>query len=256
MALSPDNAKLPALSREDAQKEGFLREVDEALREQEALDLVKRWGKPLAAAIVLGLAALAAFLGWQYYRDKGHEERSEAYVKALDQLEAGKLDEAKKLLDPLAKEGGDGSQAAARMLQAGIALEQGKTDEATKAFAAIAKDEAAPQAYRDLAKVREMALRFDSTPPDQVVAAMKPLAVPGKPWFGSAGELLGLAYLKQGKTDLAGPLFASIARDKAVPETLRRRTRQMAGYLGVDAVDDVNEAVKDVTAASAPLQGQ
>ena len=71
---------------------------------------------------------------------------------------------------------------------------------------------------------------------------MKPLAEPGKPWFGSAGELLGLAYIKQGNNTLAGPLFAAISRDKTAPESLRRRTRQMAGLLGVDAIDDVNEA--------------
>jgi hypothetical protein len=37
-------------------------------------------------------------------------------------------------------------------------------------------------------------------------------------------------------------LFAAIARDKSVPVTLQRRARQMAGLLGADAIDDVNEA--------------
>jgi hypothetical protein len=256
LALSPDNSKTPALSRDDAQKEGFLREVDEALREDQALDLIKRWGKPLGAAIFLGLAGLGAWIGWNYYQDQGRAERAESYVKALDQLEASNLDEASKLLDPLARDGGDGSRASARMLQAGILLEQGKANDAAKAFAAIAADTSAPQAYRDLATIRQTAVIFDDASPDKVVAAMKPLAVPGKPWFGSSAELLGMAYLKQGKNDLAGPLFASIARDKTVPDSLRRRARQMAGYLGVDAVDDVNEAVKEVTAANAPQQGQ
>ncbi len=233
-----------------------MREVDEALREDQALNLVKRWGKPVGAAIILGLAGLGAWIGWDYYQDQGRAERAESYIKALDQIEAGKLDEASKLLDPLTKGSNDGSQASARMLQAGILAEQGKSNDAAKAFAAIAADSSAPQAYRDLATIRQTALIFDSAAPDKVVAAMKPLAVPGKPWFGSAAELLGMAYLKQGKNDLAGPLFASIARDKTVPDSLRRRARQMAGYLGVDAVDDVNEAVKDVTAANAPQQGQ
>ncbi|MFM6930657.1 MAG: tetratricopeptide repeat protein [Novosphingobium sp.] len=256
MALSPENSKSPALRRDDAQKEGFMREVDEALREDQALDLIKRWGKPVGAAIVIGLAGLGAWIGWQHYQDQGRAERAETYIKALDQLEAGKLDEASKLLDPLVKGSNDGSQASARMLQAGILVEQGKVNDAAKAFAAIAADSSAPQAYRDLATIRQTALIFDSAAPDKIVAAMKPLAVPGKPWFGSSAELLGMAYLKQGKNDLAGPIFASIARDKTAPDSLRRRARQMAGYLGVDAVDDVNEAVKDVTAANTPQQGQ
>ena len=37
-------------------------------------------------------------------------------------------------------------------------------------------------------------------------------------------------------------MFAQIAKDKTVPDTLRRRTRQMAGLLGVDAVEDPGTA--------------
>ena len=81
---------------------------------------------------------------------------------------------------------------------------------------------------------------------------LKALAVPGNPWFGSAGELVGMAYLKQGKPDLAGPLFASISRDKDTPETLRRRARQLAGLLGVDAIDDVAKAAAEQRAPAAP----
>jgi len=71
-----------------------------------------------------------------------------------------------------------------------------------------------------------------------VIDRLKPLAVPGKPWFGSAGELVALAYIKQNKTEAAGGILAGIAKDKTVPDTLRRRARQLAGQLGVDAVDN------------------
>ena len=53
-----------------------MREVDEALREDQALDLIKRWGKPLGAAIFLGLAGLGAWIGWDYYQDQGRAERA------------------------------------------------------------------------------------------------------------------------------------------------------------------------------------
>ena len=81
--------------------------------------------------------------------------------------------------------------------------------------------------------------------PEDVVVRLKPLAVPGNPWFGSAGELLGMAYLKQGHKDLAGPLFATIARDKDTPDSLRARIRQMAGLLGFDAIDDIAKPSQD-----------
>ena len=55
-----------------------------------------------------------------------------------------------------------------------------------------------------------------------------------------------MAYLKQGRNDLAGPLFAAIAKDENVPATLRSRARQMAGLLGFDAIDDVAETLAEL----------
>ena len=44
-----------------------------------------------------------------------------------------------------------------------------------------------------------------------------------------------MALIKQGKKGDAGQLFARIARDKQVPETMRARAVQIASTLGVDA---------------------
>ena len=64
---------------------------------------------------------------------------------------------------------------------------------------------------------------------------MAPLTKSGEPWFGSAGELTAMAYLKQGQKAKAGKLFADIAADSQVPPTIRTRAVQVAGTLGVDA---------------------
>ena len=231
-----------------------MREVDEALRQDQAIGLFKSYAKPVGLAIVAGLALFGAYLGWQQYRDGQRADRAEKFISALDRLQAGNFDKSSALLAPLIKEGGSGgwgNQAAALMLRAGIAEQQGKTAEAASEFGQVAANSDAPQPFRDLAKIRQTAINFDKMKPEDVVAAMKPLAVSGNPWFGSAGELLGIAYMKQGRNDLAGPIFAAISRDKTVPDTLRLRSRQMAGLLGVDAVDDVKQAAQDTAAGAA-----
>ena len=68
-------------------------------------------------------------------------------------------------------------------------------------------------------------------------ATLKPLATPGNAVFASAGELVAHAYLDQGKRAEAGALFAQIAKDENSPESARSRARQMAGVLGVDAIE-------------------
>jgi len=236
----------PAEAGANPGSEVFLREVDDALREQQVVDALKQYGKLAAWAIILFLVVLAGYLWWDHSQNSKAGERGEQLTIALDQVEAGKLDAARESLGKLA-DGKDGVAASAEMMAAGILTQQNKPADAQKAFAAIAADDKAPQPYRDLATIREVALGFEAMPADQVVARLKPLAVPGKPFFGNAGELLGVAYMKQNRNDLAGPLFAAISRDKTVPDSLRRRARQMAGLLGVDAVDDVNAAAAGLT---------
>lgn len=229
-----------------------MREVDDALREDQLKENLQRHGRTIAIALGAGLLALGGWLWWRDHQQSLAGQAGEKYMLALDQVEAGRLTTGYAGLEPLAKDSPAGARAAARLMQAGIALEQGNRAQAARLFAAVAADGDTPGPYKNLATIRAVALDFDKLPPATVVARLKPLAVPGNPWFGSAGELVGNAYMKQGRNDLAGPLFAQIARDKTMPETLRDRARQVAGMLGVDAVDDVNAFLANAAPAGAP----
>ena len=96
-------------------------------------------------------------------------------------------------------------------------------------------DDGLAQPYRDLATIRATALEFDQMKPEDVIARLKDLAVAGNPWFGSAGEMTGMALLKLNRKGEAGRMFAAIAADDKVPNTIRSRAVQIAGTLGVDA---------------------
>lgn len=242
MALTPENEQTRAdklAQRNASEQDVLLREVDEAVRQDELAGAVQRYGKPAAIIAVLGLAAFGGFLFWRDRQENKLEEQSELLVTALDKLDASQVARANEELAPLAA-GEGGAALAAQLTRAGIALQDGKPQDAIKLYDAVAANEAAPQPYRDLASIRSVATQFDEMQPQQVIDRLKPLAVPGNPWFGSAGELVAMAYLKQNKPDLAGPLLATVAKDEKVPESLRSRTRQLAGLLGYDAVTDVD----------------
>ena len=260
MALTPTsdpNADKLAIRRA-AEQDVLLREVDEAVRQDEAAEFAKRHGKSIAALVVLALAAFAAWLWWKDHREGQLEKGSEQFIQALDELEAGRTKLADTQLDKIAQDGTPAAAAGARLLQAGQAISKGDNARATTMLFALADDKDAPEAYRDLAAIRGVATTFDTMKPEDAIARLKPLAKPGNPWFGSAGELVAMAYLKQGKKDLAGPLFASIAKDKDAPKSMRSRARQMAGLLGYDAVVDVDQVLAeeriDKTGPGAPAQ--
>ncbi len=242
MALPPDkNSKSEEKKAAQlaAQQDVFLREVDDALRQDQVESFMSTYGKPLLALIVLGLAAFGGWLYWEHRQTKELEGRTETFVQALDSVQASNLDDAKAKLEPIAAEGSDGEATASRLMLAAIALEQDKKADALKIYKQVAADEKAPKPLRDLATIREVAANFDAMKPQDVVDRLKPMAAPGNPWFGVAGELVGMAYLKQDKQDQAGPLFAAIAKEEGVNDALRSRARQLAAVLGQDAVDDV-----------------
>jgi hypothetical protein len=252
VALTPDTEQARArkvAEREAAQREMLLREVDEAVRQDQIGGVAKRYGWAIVGAVMLALLAFGGWLFWQDRREAGMEAKSETLVTALDQLEAGQLTEGEAALTQLSADGSTAPAIAARLARAGIAINQNRREDAAKLYEQVADDGDAPQPYRDLAAIRLMALRFEEVEPQVVIDRLKPLATPGQSWFGSAGELVGMAYLKQNKKELAGPLFAEIAKDESVPRSLRSRARQLSGLLGYDAVGDVDAALAEMGVA-------
>jgi hypothetical protein len=250
LALRPNPPGDPA-DKPDASADVLMREVDDAVRQQDLLDIGKRHGTKIALAVIAGLVALAGYLYWGYYQRQQSGDLAERYALAMDKLSGGAAEDARQDLIKLASSSDGAAKASALMTQAAILLGQGKVPDAIKAFAVVANDSSLPQPYRDLALVREIATGFDTLPPQQVVDRLKPLAVPGNPWFGSAGELTGMALLKLNKPDLAGAMFAAVAKDDKAPQTIRRRVRQLAAQLGVDAVDEEIKAASEAAAAEA-----
>jgi len=237
-----DKQSEPETSAED---EVRMREIDEAVRKDDVEQFAKKYGVILGGALTLALAGFGGYLIWDSQVEAGLEEQSEALVSALDSSQASEFDAATEKVAPLIGDGSPAARTSARFLQAGAALESEKFDEAVALFKQVADDPEAPPALRDLARIREVATNYDDREPAEVIELLKDLAVPGNAFFGSAGELTAIAHIEAGNRAQAGTLFAEIAKDETVPETLRSRARQMAGLLGVDAIEDVEKLLED-----------
>lgn len=226
MALKPDP------------NQSFYREVDDELRKAQVGSFWSRYGKALIAGLVVLALAIGAYLFWQHRQAKEAERQGELLDSALTDLSANNMKAAAPKLVQLAASESPGYRATALLAQADAALGADNVAAAVALFRRVAADSDLPQPYRDLALVRQTATEFDTLAPALVIERLRPLAKPGNPWFGSAGEMTGVAYLKQQKPAQAAPLFAAIAKDEGVPESIRSRVVQMAGTLGVDAIED------------------
>jgi len=233
LALTPQN------------NDAFFREVDEQLRAEQLASFWHRYGRFVLLAVGLGLALFAGFLWWQNHRAAQAGQDSEALSAVLTDLGAGKKAGAKAKLDAIAKSPRQGYSVTARLTSAAMALEAGDTKGAAAQFKTIAEDSSVPQPFRDLALIRQTATEYDTLPPAQVIARLKPLAVAGNPWFGSAGEMVAVAHIKMNQPAQAATIFGAMAKSVDLPETLRSRASRMAGALGVDTVAEPRAAGKE-----------
>ncbi|MFS0773652.1 tetratricopeptide repeat protein [Sphingomonas sp. 1P08PE] len=223
MALSPES------------NEAFLREVDDEVRRDQLTSFWKRWGLWIGAAVVLGLAAFGAYLFWQHRQRETAGQEGEQLQAAFDALGTGQAAKATPILAELAGSSRDGYRALAKFSQADVLLRANDLKGAAAKFAEVANDAGLAQPFRDLALIRQTAAEYDTLRPQVVVDRLLPLAVPGNPWLGSAGEMVALSQLRLGQRGPAGQLFGQIARDEGAPESIRQRAVQMASVLGVDA---------------------
>ncbi len=232
MALSPQS------------NDAFLREVDEELRKDQALHIWQNYGRWIIVAVIAGLVAFGGFLYWQSHQEGQRAAEGDKFSAAFKALGENKPQLAETSLKELADSGTAGFSTSARFTQATVLLQKNDLKGAAALYGVIVADKNVPQELRDLALIRQTMVEYDTMKPDAVVARLGGLAVKDSPWYGSAGELVAAAYLRQGKRAEAGKLYGAIAKDESVPRSIRQRAVQMASVLGVDAIVDEGEDKK------------
>ncbi len=230
--------------------ETFLREVDEELRRERVNRIVARYGWAIVAGILLVLGAIGGYIWWQGRKAEQAAAQGQTLLEALDSIDSGNRTAALPKINSLAASDVEGYRAAGLFARANAEVEAGNQAAAIATLRSIADNADFDEPYRQAALVRQTALEFDRLQPQAVIQRLGPLARPGSAWFGTAGEMVGVAHLKMRRADLAGPLFARIGRDETVPPSIRTRAIQMAGSLGINAMPDA------AAPAAAPQEGQ
>ncbi len=258
MATTPPNAPAKAgpTSANDPRDDAFLREVDEAYREDEMKKFFARWGRWILLAIAVVLAGIGGWFWWQAEQVRRSETLSEQFTSALDKIESGSTTEAVTDLDEIGKSANASYRALAAFTRSGIAINGGDTDKAIAEVKAVSEDASAPQAIREAATMKLLRLQFDTLEPAEILKRTAPYVEGDSPWFPIAGEMAALAHLKAGAPDKAGALFYRLASDQRTPQSLRARAEQMAAALGQDVTKIEEERRKAEEAKTAAASAE
>lgn len=224
MALAPNNS------------DNFMREVDDAVREDLLRTGFARFGRPIIALVVVGLIAFAGWLFWQNNAAQEAGARGRAFTAALDAFDQARPKAAIDAAAPFARGDDPAYRAAALMVQGNAATAQDDLRTAAARFGAVANDSGVPQAVRDVALLRQTLAEFDTLAPEAVVARLRGLvAQPDSAAFPSAAELTALAEMRRGNDQVARRLFQQIAEADGVADSLKSRATQMASMLAAPA---------------------
>lgn len=207
----------------------LFREVDEALREDRAKALWRRYGVMAISGVAAVILGTSAYVLWQRYDASQRHDRTVAFAEALALAEQDPNAGAAALS---AVAGLGGHQATlAVMAEAGLLAREGATAAAAGLYRQVAGDSDSPETWRQLALLLAVGLEADGGDPAALTAELEPLMADDSAWRYSARELAGVLAMRAGDVARAQALFGALAQDAQAPPGVRARAAELVDFL-------------------------
>ncbi len=233
--------------------DSFVQEVDESLRQDRVLAMLKKYGPWLLGVFVVFIIAV---LGWQIWRDQqvnAARAESEQFTAALEMVQAGNLDGAKAEFERLSNRGPAAYRAMAQMQRAAILQAQGDLDGAIAGFDAAA-ERANDPIMRQTAQLRAAYIAAETQDFAALQTRLQPLIDADNRLSYLARELLAVQAWKAGQLDVARDQLENLSLAFDAPEAVRQRAQVALAVIG--PAPQSAPADGATTTAPAPSEGE
>ena len=205
-------------------------EVDEEVRREQLKKLWDKYSIVFIALMVLIVAAVGGWRGYQYLEGKKAAEAGAAFEKAAELSDQDKHAEAEAAFTALAAKAPSGYRTLARLRAAAEAAPR-DPKAAAKMFDDIAADRSIGGEWQDLAKIRAASLLVDSASYADIQQRLETSAEPKSTFRHSARELLALSAWRNNDMTAARKWVDAIAEDGETPPGLRSRAEALQASL-------------------------
>ncbi|MGY8662647.1 tetratricopeptide repeat protein [Bradyrhizobium sp. UFLA05-109] len=205
-------------------------EVDEEVRREQLKKLWDKYSIYFIALMVLIVAAVGGWRGYQYLEAKKAAEAGAAFEKAVELSEQNKHAEAEAAFTELAAKAPGGYRTLARLRAAAEAAAR-DPKAAVKMYDDIAADSSAGAEQQALAKLRAAGLLIDTAPYADIQQRLEASAEAGSTFRHSAREMLALSAWRNGDAAAARKWLDAIAEDGETPQGLRSRAEALQALL-------------------------
>ena len=212
-------------------------EVEEELREERMQELLKKYGGLLFAAALLMIGAVAGWKAWVWYEERRDLTAATSYLSASARSEAAGVagpnrPEAITAFQAVAADAPNGYRDLARLREAALRADSGDVQGASALWDKVAADGSVDPLLRGLANLTWCLYHVDNGDPALLEGRLKPLAAAGNPWRSLALEQLALLDLRQGHTEAAKTQLKKLADDMTAPNGVRSRASTLLNQAG------------------------
>jgi hypothetical protein len=205
-------------------------EVDEEVRRDQLKKLWDRYSIYIIAAMILIIAAVGGWRGYQYLEAKKAAEAGAAFDKAVELSEANKHAEAEAAFADLAAKAPSGYRVLARLRMA-TEVASRDAQAAAKLFDEIAADRSVGAAEQDLARIRAAQLLLETASYADMKSRLEAAAGPDATFRHTARELLALSAWRANDTAATRQWLDMIANDGGTQPSLRSRAEALQALL-------------------------
>jgi hypothetical protein len=205
-------------------------EVDEEVRREQLKKLWEKYSIYIIAGMILIIAAVGGWRGYQYLEAKKAAEAGAAFDKAVELADANKHAEAEAAFADLVAKAPFGYRTLSRLrLAAEIANRDAPA--AAKMYDEIAADRSVGVADQDLARIRAAQLLLETASYPNMKERLGAAAAPGATFRHTARELLALSAWRANDAAAARQWLDMIANDGETPPSLRSRAEALQALL-------------------------
>ncbi|NNE86111.1 MAG: tetratricopeptide repeat protein [Alphaproteobacteria bacterium] len=208
----------------------LFREVDEEVRQDQYLELGKKYG---AYAIGVALVVVLITVGFVFWRDSQQAARDASGEQLLAAINIAE-DQADQALDQFAilgEEGTKGYRLLARFREGALLSQTGDVRGAVAVYDKVAEDSSHDQIYRDLAKVLAVSHGMSIMNLGEVEERLASVLDDDNSWRYSARELVATAVMASGDSAAAREAFQALVDDVEAPAGVRARGAEMLAIL-------------------------
>jgi len=209
----------------------LLQEIEEDLERKKLEAMWKAYGPWVIICAILVVIGTGGYTAWLSWRTTEHQK---ATAGLIDIMADTKAEDAKKIsaLEEFATKNPSASQATFAKLQAaGLAVKEGDKKKAVELYNAIAADQSAESAFRQLADLLAVQTQMDDGDPVSLQQRLQPLLADNAPWRHSAKEDAAFLALRAGDKPKAIQLFTELSQDASAPRGINSRAGDMVRFL-------------------------